>query len=104
MIKFGQHTVRETILNGVKTAYLSDQLVVKLNGAHAKDPGATAQVMNRLPEGTRLESAFNRMGIGVFQLPSGADSLIVAQDLQQQEENMVEYAQPAVLHSGSPQD
>ncbi|MBS1826026.1 MAG: hypothetical protein JST93_11945 [Acidobacteria bacterium] len=98
MTKFGDHIVREGLIKGAKAEYLADQLVVKLKGSWVKDTGARQKVMDRLPEGTRVESSFNRMGIGVFRLPEGADSLRVASELQEQEAEFVDYAQAGVLH------
>ncbi|MFN7934508.1 MAG: hypothetical protein U0R19_14345 [Bryobacteraceae bacterium] len=98
MTKFGDRIVREGTLKGAKAEYLADQLVVKLKGSWVKDTGAMEKVLERLPEGTRVESPFNRMGIGVFRLPEGADSLSVASELQQQEADWVDYAQAGVLH------
>lgn len=94
------HIVKEMLREGSPVQYLVDQVVVKLAPKYSRDKKAQELVLGLLPAGSRAETPFNRTGICVFNLPPETDSAEVAEKLQQHEQ--VEFAQPSIVHEGSP--
>jgi hypothetical protein len=79
--------------------YVAGRLIVKLKPSCYSDYAAQRNLLGTLPPNSVLSREFDEMGMGLISLPTGADPLEVAREIEKHE--AVEFVEPDYSDSGT---